>query len=67
MSGCRRESESLIVKDEIENRGVTVNSSAMFGCFVFPNLLGHFDFNSTAFLLLLSWFFNFFFFRNSSP
>lgn len=35
VSGRRRESESLIVKDEIENRGVTVNSSAIFGLFCF--------------------------------
>ena len=54
VSGRRRESESLIVKDEIENRGISINSSALFGlfCFFFPNLPGHFDFNSTAFLLL---------------
>ena len=35
VSGRRRESESLIVKDEIENRGISINSSALFGLFCF--------------------------------
>ena len=33
VSGRRR--ESLIVKDEIENRGVAINFSAIFGLFRF--------------------------------
>lgn len=61
VSGHGGESESLIVKGEIENRGVVVDSSAIF--WVFSNQPGQFDFKSASFLLLHFLVFTFFFFK----
>ena len=63
VSAHGEESESLIIKGEIENREVALNSLAVFFFFFFLNLRGLFCFKSSNFLLFHFLVFNIFFLK----